>query len=182
MLEIVHDLAPGAELWFGYFGFHVSSGTSLDFRQAVDCLTANTDVVVDDITYVNNGPYDGSSVVSQNTSTELNRLTNRVRGYYNSVGSVSQQHYQETFVDSGFNVTAGMNTWDIHRFQATASTTDGGQGRNCSLNAADGFCADRVLLPPNKVLRVGLQWDDPFGASANDYELSCSMRTRRRST
>ncbi len=171
MLEIVHDIAPGAELWFGYFGFNVSSGTSLDFRQAVDCLALNTDVVVDDITYVNNGAYDGTSVVSQNTSTELNRLTNRIRGHYNSVGSVSQQHYQEPFVDSGFNVTVGMNTWDIHRFQATASTTDGAQGRNCSFNAADGFCADRVMLPPNEVLRVGLQWDDPFGASANDYEL-----------
>jgi hypothetical protein len=80
MLEIVHDLAPGAELWFGYFGFNVSSGTSLDFRQAVDCLAANTDVVVDDITYLNNGPYDGTSAVSANADTELNRATNRIPG------------------------------------------------------------------------------------------------------
>ena len=45
MLEIVHDIAPGAELWFGHCGM----GTSLDFNAAVDCLASHTDVVVDDI-------------------------------------------------------------------------------------------------------------------------------------
>ena len=36
MLEIVHDIAPGAELWFG----HCRMGTSLDFNAAVDCLAS----------------------------------------------------------------------------------------------------------------------------------------------
>lgn len=45
MLEIVHDLAPGAQLYFA------NGGTSLEFEQAVDYLAANTDVSVDDISF-----------------------------------------------------------------------------------------------------------------------------------
>jgi len=57
MLEIVHDLAPGAELWFGNFIQGSSGlGTSLDFNAAVNCLAANTDVVVDDIGWVQHWP------------------------------------------------------------------------------------------------------------------------------
>ena len=171
MLEIVHDMAPGAELWFGYFGFNVTTGTTLDYMQAVDCLAANVDVIVDNVTYMNNGLYDGTSAVSQDIAAELNAPGNRVRGYYNAVGSVARQHYQELYVDSGFTITAGTNVWNIHRFQATASTTDGGQGAQCAANPAFGYCGDRVFLPPGEILRVGLQWDDPWGASANDYDL-----------
>ena len=53
MLEIV---TPGAgrRIWFGHFGFGFG-GTTLDFQAAVNCLAANTDVVVDDIGFFNNG-------------------------------------------------------------------------------------------------------------------------------
>src|SRR5207245_2084188 len=61
MSEIVHDLAPGAEIWFGYFNF--TSGTELDFEAAVNCLAQNTDVVLDDVGWFGVGPYDGSSSV-----------------------------------------------------------------------------------------------------------------------
>src|SRR5207245_1183026 len=48
MLEIVHDLAPGAQLYFA----NAADGTSLSFEQAVDYLAANTDVSVDDIGFI----------------------------------------------------------------------------------------------------------------------------------
>src|SRR5437773_5272700 len=51
MLEIVHDLAPGAELGFGDFDV----GTGVQFNAAVNCLAANTEVVVDDIGCFNAG-------------------------------------------------------------------------------------------------------------------------------
>ncbi len=65
MLEIVHDLAPGAQLYFANAG----DGTSLSFEQAVNFLAANTDVVVDDISFLGSVPYDGTSAVSTNTAT-----------------------------------------------------------------------------------------------------------------
>jgi hypothetical protein len=153
MLEIVHDIAPGADLWFG----HYHGGTSLDFNAAVSCLAAHTDVVVDDISWFNNGSYDGTSSVSSNTSTELNRTANPIRSYSTSVGNQAINHYQGQFVDFGGTYSG----W--HKFQATADTTDAmGVGP---------FIMDALILQPNGLVVVNLQWDDTFGASSNDYDL-----------
>lgn len=164
MLEIVHDLAPGAELWFGHFD------TSLTFNAAVQCLAQNTDVVVDDIGFFNAGPYDGSSFVSANTSTQLGLAGNRIRGYATSVANQATSHYEESFVDSGFNLSLGGFTWDLHRFQGTARTTDAGFPLPCS-GSSGPSCGNRILLEPGGSVRIFLQWNDPFAGSANDYDL-----------
>jgi hypothetical protein len=87
LLEIVHDIAPGAELWFGHFE------TGLDFLAAVHCLAAHTDVVVDDISFLNAGLYDGTSIISANTSANLNDNANPVRGYVTNAGNFALSHY-----------------------------------------------------------------------------------------
>jgi hypothetical protein len=157
MLEIVHDLAPGAELWFGnFFAGAARTGTGLDFNAAVDCLAANTDIVVSDVVTTNAGPYDGTSFISANTSTELNRETNRIRAYVTSVGNEAMSHYQETYVPFSPTSTA-------HRFSATASTGDA-----LSLGPSNN---DPLYLPSGGTVTVDLQWNDPFGGSSNDYDL-----------
>ena len=165
MLEIVHDLAPGAELWFGHFGF-AFTGTVFDFMEAVNCLAQNVDIVVDDIGFLNVGPYDGTSTVSMNASDALNDPANRIRGYYNAVGNFARQHYEGFYSDSGldFDFVDVPDTWDLHLFSATSETTDGGSGPACA-------CADVIRLLPGGSLTARLQWDDPFGASGNDYDL-----------
>lgn len=170
-LEIVHDLAPGAELWFGHAGFGFD-GTILDFMAAVNCLAQNVDVVVDDVGFFNAGPYDGTSSVSQNASQALNNPTNRIRGYYNAVGNEALGHYQSGFVNSGVVITDEVGTpiWDLHRFQGNLFTSDAGLGLPCEAGGSV-FCGDSVLLVPGGVLVVLLQWNDPWGASANDYDL-----------
>jgi hypothetical protein len=170
MLEIVHDIAPGAELWYGYFGGN-AGGTSLDFMDAVDCLAANVDVVIDDVGFLNAGPYDGTSGISVNASTELNRTTNRIRGYYNAVGNSARNHYQETFLSSGYTIEGGATDWAIHRYQSTASTTDAGLGYQCDTSPLQGYCGDTVVLMAGGTLSVYAQWNDTWGASANDYDL-----------
>jgi hypothetical protein len=169
MLEIVHDIAPGAELYFGYWGIR-TTGTSLDFMDAVDCLADHTDVVVDDITFFNNGLYNGTSAVSQNAANELADATNPIRGYYNAVGNQARNHYQEPFFSSGFTV-GGSPSWLIHEFAATSTTTDATFGFPCSANPAEGFCGDTVALMPGGSFSVFLQWNDAWGASPNDYDL-----------
>jgi Subtilase family len=154
MLEIVHDIAPGAELWFGHFGM----STSLDFNAAVDCLAAHTDVVVDDINWFINGPYDGTSPVSSNTSTELNRTSNPIRAYSTSVGNYAVQHYQGQFVDAG-----GIGSPGWHQFQGNADTTDA--------SSVGPYPVDPLWLQPGGTVYIFLEWNDPFGASSNDYDL-----------
>jgi len=64
MLEIIHDLAPAAELWFANFS------TDLEFNAAVDFMAANVDILVDDISFFG-GPYDGTSGVSAHAASAL---------------------------------------------------------------------------------------------------------------
>ena len=159
ILEIVHDIAPDAELWFGHFGM----GSDEDFNDAVDCLAANTDVVIDDVNFYLDGQYDGTSVVSANTSQELNRTSNRIRSYSTSAGNQVYKHYQGSFHE--------WLDWGMQTFQAgddpdttiVEDTTD-----FYEMGPRNG---DPLYLWNGDSVRVYLEWDDPFGRSSNDYDL-----------
>ena len=157
ILEIVHDIAPGAQLRFANFS------TSLEFMAAVDFLAANSDVVIDDIGFFG-GPYDQSSSISANTATELGRLSNRIRGYYTSVGNQARTHYQETYVDSLIDGTLIVgNPGNLHQFAATSDTTD------ClGLGTSVG---NLIGLWPGQSASVFMSWDEPLGVVTSDYDL-----------
>jgi hypothetical protein len=164
MMEIVHDLAPGAQLWFGHFN------TGLEFNDAVACLAANTDVAADDISFLNEGPYDGTSYISANTAQQLNNTGNRIRAYSTAVGNFAQEHYREAFRDSGFTLRYNHHTYRLHQFAATARTTDAGQGLSCA-TGSNVQCGNAVMIASGASFSVFLEWDDPFNASSNDYDL-----------
>jgi len=164
MLEIVHDLAPGAKLFFANFD------TDMSFEQAVDFLAANTDIVVDDISFLT-PPFDGTSAVSTNTATALNTDTNPIRGYFTSVGNQVFNHWGEPWTDSGQNLTLACPAsqggtslkGDVQLFQATANTKD---GMNLGPKSAN-----FLQLPNGATVIVFLSWNDPFTGSSNDYDL-----------
>lgn len=164
MLEIVHDLAPGAQLYFA----NAADGTSMSFEQAVDWLASNVDVGVDDISF-QIPPFDGTSAVSTNTATDLNMDTNPIRGYFTAVGNMRLDHWEELWSDSGvnFNFSSGncsqpLGNGDVQLFQATPNTNDL-RGFGPSL--------DNVLEVPSGVtVTVFLTWND-FSGSISDYAL-----------
>ena len=86
LLEIVHDLAPGAKLSFA------NGDTDLAFNQAVNFLAASNDVVLDDIGFFGE-PYDGTSAVSANTAAALNNPSFPIRAYVTAVGNDADEHY-----------------------------------------------------------------------------------------
>jgi subtilisin family serine protease len=151
MLEIVHDLAPEAQLWFGHFAM----GTPLDFNAAVNCLARRVDVIVDDVNWLNVGPYDGTSIVSLNTSHALNSSENPVRAYITAVGNHALNHYQERFTPCG--------PGGPHLFYPTARTIDrDGLGARCD---------NPILVGGRSTLRIFVQWDEPFGGACLDYNV-----------
>ena len=157
LLEIVHDIAPGAQLSFANFS------TSMDFQNAVDLLAASNDVVVDDIGFFG-GPYDGTNEVSANTANALNSQSNPIRAYVTAVGNQAPNHYLGTYTDSGidgFSKTGEHG--DMHVFQATAQTTD--------VLSEGSQTVNKIELPTNGEVVIFLTWDDLFGASTNDYDL-----------
>jgi hypothetical protein len=159
LLEIVHDLAPGARLSFANFD------TDLAFNQAVNFLAASNDIVLDDIGFFGE-PYDGTSAVSSNTAAALNNPDFPIRAYFTSVGNDADEHYIGTYTASGVDgtsVSGIANPGRLHLFQRSADTTDvlnlGPQPFNV------------IALPQNGEVAIFLNWNDAFGASANNYDL-----------
>jgi len=104
--------------------------------------------------------------VSSNTAAALNNPSFPIRAYFTAVGNDADQHYYGTYEDSRIDGTtiSGITTiGHLHLFQRTAETTDvlglGPQPYNV------------ISLPANGEVAIFLTWDDPFGASSNNYDL-----------
>lgn len=136
LLEIVHDVAPGAQLLFA------GPSDSFEMVQAVQCLTAaGADVIVDDLGFFGE-PYfeDGPVAAAVRTAVQTGV------SYHSSAGNEAQQHLEQDFV-----ATPGST---LHDFA-------GGAGDN----------TETLAVPPGGTVTCILQWNDPFGGSANDYDL-----------
>jgi subtilisin family serine protease len=136
LLEIVHDVAPGAQLLFA------GPADSFQMVEAVQCLTAaGADVIVDDLGFFGE-PYfqDGPVAAAVRAAVQAGV------SYHSSAGNEAQEHLEQDFV-------ATPNS-TLHDFS-------GGAGDN----------TNAVVVPPGGTLTCILQWNDPFGGSANDYDL-----------
>ncbi len=157
MLEIVHDLAPGAQL---FYATAVSSITS--FAQNIrDLRTAGCDIIIDDVIYLTESPFqDGQavSVVSPTNGGAVIQAVNDVTAsgalYFSSAGNEGNK-------DDG---TSG--TWEGNfNPNGTPPVLAGG---GLAHNFGDG--GQSVLVTVSSEL-VTLHWSDPLGASGNDYDL-----------
>jgi hypothetical protein len=159
LLEVVHDIAPAAQLSFA------NADTDMAFAQAVNALASVNDIVVDDLGFYGEAT-DGSSPVSANTAAALNGVSNQIRAYVTSAGNSADEHYLGVYVDSGVDgrtISGIANPGDLHLFQQTADTTDvlglGAQPYNV------------LRLPTGGEAVIFLTWNDRFGASSNNYDL-----------
>ena len=138
MLEIVYDIAPGAELYF-----HDHGDSVLGFNRAVDDLVAaGCTVIVDDVAWPRE-PFFEDGVIATHLE---GLLANQKLVYVSATGNYARQHFQGAFVDDGDG---------FQDFSGTGS--------------------DRPFLyadvPSGEQLRMVLQWDEPFGSSADDFDL-----------
>ena len=156
MMEIVHDLAPGAKLYFA-----TAFGSLAGFAQNIhDLRAAGCDIIVDDVFYFDESPFvDGQTagVVSPTNGGLILQAVNDVTAdgalYFSSAGNEgnlddgSAGVYEGDFVDGGsLGLLAGGT---VHLFGANPYD---------SITAGGG----------NDVM---LFWSDPLGASSNDYDL-----------
>jgi len=171
LLEVVHDIAPGAQLSFA------NIDTDLAFVQAVDYLASTNDIVVDDLGFFGDA-FDGTSVVSSGTATALNNPAYPIRAYFTAVGNSADEHYYGTYQDSGVALTSIASTGgvtipgNLHLFQRSEDTTDvlglGPQPYNV------------ISLPRGGEVVIFLSWDDPMGGSSNNYDLFLVEQTTGR--
>ena len=139
LLEIVHDLAPDAELAFS------GGDSSLYFVDAVLWLAneafdgEGADIIVDDIGYYGQPYYEDGYVALAAADAVAGGAV-----FVSAAGNYAQRHYEGLFSDGGD---------DYHDFDDSSDT-------DIALRAYVGTGT-----------RVILQWNDPFGASDNDYDL-----------
>ena len=148
MLEIVHDLAPGAELYFatGFTG-------QAQFAANIEALCeAGADVIVDDIGYFLEANFqDGIIAQGVNAATEGGCY------FFSAAGN-----------DGNLNDgTSGV--WEGDYAAGTPLTVEGE-----TLGVRHDFGSDQEENPVVEEAFYGtvvLQWADPLGGSENDYDL-----------
>lgn len=143
MLEIVHDLAPGAQLYFS----GVTSST--DMTQGISWLVGQgCDVIVDDLGFFGEH-YFSDGPIAQAAANAVNQGV----VYVSASGNYSSNaHWQGQYVQgSSFSYIGGRNG-NLHEF-------------------APGVESNAVSVNTGRTLRVFLQWSDAWGASSNDYDL-----------
>ncbi len=159
MLEIIHDLAPGAQLYFATAGNGMAS-----FAQNIrDLRTAGCDIILDDVGYFVESPFqDGQTpaVVSPNNAGLATQAVNDVVAsgalYFSSAANSGNLNdgtsgtWEGDFVDGGnLGLVPGGK---IHDFDPGAAVAQ------YDTITASGFLTN-------------LHWSDPLGGSNNDYDL-----------
>jgi hypothetical protein len=150
MLEIIHDLAPGAQLYFATAMNGIAS-----FAQNIRALrTAGCDIIVDDVFYFVESPFqDGQTGSSQHNAGAIAQAVKDVTAagalYFASAGNAGNITFGTSGVWEGNFVNGGtISQGQIHSY--------GLQNYNV-LNIRGSL--------------VNLYWADPLGGSPNDYDL-----------
>jgi hypothetical protein len=153
MMEIVHDMAPGANLFFA-----TADVSEAGFAQNILNLqsVSHCDIIVDDVFYFDEPVFE-DGIVAQAVST----VTTAGAFYFSSAGnegnvdSNTAGYFEGDFNDNGspaFTFPGGAKTGTIHNFGTVATPVNG----------------DIITAPGNVYT---LNWADPQGASSNDYDL-----------
>jgi subtilisin-like proprotein convertase family protein len=145
ILEIIHDLAPGAKLFFA------TAFTSIDsFADNIRALrAAGCDIIVDDIIYFVESPFHDDTV-----STAVEEVVADGALYFSSAGN-------EGNLNDG---TSGTWEGDFKDSNVTLPSLPGGKLHDFGSGVISNFIVGSGQT-------MTLHWSDPLGASDNDYDL-----------
>ena len=147
MLEIVHDLAPGADLYFAD-----GAGGPAQMAQNIENLcAAGADIIVDDIAYLRASAFQ-DDVISQAIST-----------------AAANGCYYVSAAGNGGNLNDGTaGAWEGD-FAAGGTLSVNGVPVGSAHDFGGGVTGNRIKTSSTRP--IVLQWADPVGGSANDYDL-----------
>jgi hypothetical protein len=159
MLEIIHDVAPGAQLYFAT----AFSGITNFARNIRDLRAAGCDIIVDDVFYFVETPFQDGQAPGVLSTTNGGVVIQAVKDvtaagalYFSSAGNSGNldDHtagvWEGDFVDGGGTGVPLPTGNRLHNF--------GGQN------------FDVLTVPPTNNT-INLSWSDPLGGSTNDYDL-----------
>ena len=140
MLQLVHDLAPGANLVFSSF-FFGEANAAQQIRDAANPDIGDADVLVDDIGFLT-APFFQDGLVAQAVDEVV--INNGVT-YFSSAGNSADNSYES----SNINFTPDSAGFFLNSFYDFNPTTEVDSRQE-------------IILEPGQRFRATLQWDDPF--------------------
>jgi subtilisin-like proprotein convertase family protein len=145
MLEIIHDIAPDAELFFAT-AFLSEAGFA---QNILDLRAAGCDIIIDDVGYFDESPFQDGPVAQA-----VNQVADDGALYFSAAGNSGNKNddtsgtWEGDFVDGG--PTSGL-------------IAKGGRLHNWGSETFNTLVTGGFAL--------ALFWSDPAGASRNDYDL-----------
>ena len=154
MLEIIHDMAPGATLGFATG----SSGSAQMATNIINLRQAGCDVIVDDITYFNEGAFQDGPI-----SQAVNQVTADGALFFSSAAN------------SG-HLTRGQSGTFEGDFQASTEAIPAVIQSQSAYNQAvvelHAFANGKNYTTLTRATsNITLKWSDPLLGSGNDYDL-----------
>ncbi len=142
MMEIVHDIAPNADLAIG------ATATSDDFKFNLDKLQNDfgAHVIVDDLGFPAQ-PYFEDGDVAQAVANAVTAGVIYASAAGNDSSDLGSSHYDAAYTDNG----------GFHDFGAA-----NGGSSDLTMN---------ILIASGGSIEIDLQWNDRFGHAADDYDL-----------
>ncbi|MEN1678621.1 MAG: Ig-like domain-containing protein [Planctomycetota bacterium] len=134
MAQLIHDVAPGAEI-----AFHTAFGGQANFANGIVELRdiAGSDVIVDDVIYFAE-PMFQDGIIAQAIDT----VVADGASYFSSAGNTGRDSWEDAFRDSG-----------VSRFGATLHDFDAGPGVDT---------LQSITVAPGASVLLSFQWDSPF--------------------
>lgn len=144
MAEIIHDVAPGAELAF-HSGFLGEADFANGIRELKD---AGCQVIVDDI-FIGSDPWFQDGLIGQ----AIDEVTAEGVSYFSSAINFDRRSYESEFRPAGVFTVDGYGDYVLHDF-------DPGPGVDVFQRITPGSASGGLAA-----LIIVMQWDDPFASA-----------------
>lgn len=143
MAQIVHDVAPGAELMF-----HTAGAGQAAMATAIRALADDgADIIVDDVGFFT-APMFMDGIIAQ----VVDQVVSEGVAYFSSAGNSGNDSYDATLdvsaSNADFKAGSTMHTGTLHDFDSTPSEVDTFQ---------------KITIPDGAKVTISLQWNEPFG-------------------
>jgi hypothetical protein len=149
MLQIIHDVAPGANLMF-----HTALDNQVKFANAITTLASlGADVIVDDLAYPTEPMFMDGIIAQAVDTVEAAGVS-----YFSAAGNAGRESYESAFVDSGdfqcIEIFVDGVCDPIFELVGQLHDFDPGPG----IDTYQG-----INVPVLSSVTIALQWEDPFG-------------------
>ena len=157
MLQLIHDVAPGAEL-----AFHTTGETPEDFAGAIDNLVdAGADIIVDDLSFYSEPFFqDGTAIQAVDAAAEAGVP------YFTSAGNQGANSYEAEFrpIEAQDDLAIDDQLKERYVFH------------DFNPDEQEDLLQSIILQPGQSDVSLNFQWDEPFASAggtgaSNDLDL-----------